>query len=104
MNAEIFIIISHLQQLLSMVERTSIFFDRKMNVISAPNEIFFQTRYKLWRGIPSTALSKKIPCNYRTLGAISTFVGALENSLRTANLLSRGWKGGICLAEYREIG
>ena len=93
--AEIFILISHLQPLLSMFERMSIFFDRKMIVISAPNEIFFQARYKLQRGIPSTNLSKKIPRNYCNLIAISTFVRVLKNSLRTANLVSRGWKGAI---------
>ena len=42
--AEIFILLSHLQRLLSMFERMSIFFNRKMTVISAPNEIFFQAR------------------------------------------------------------
>ena len=78
-----------------MFERMSIFFDRKMNVISAPNEIFFQARYKLWRGTPSTDLSKKIPCNYCNLVAISTFVRVLKNSLRTANLVSRGLNGAI---------
>ena len=95
MNAEIFIFISHLQRLLSMFERMSRFFDQKMNVISAPNEIFFQAGYKLWRGTPSTDLSKKIPCNYCNLVAISTFVRVLKNSPRTANLVSRGWKGAI---------
>ena len=75
-----------------------------MNVISAPNEKFLQARYKLWRGTPSTDLSKKIPCNYCNLVAISTFVRVLKNALRTANLVSRGWKGAIRLAEYREIG
>ena len=88
--AEIFILISHLQRLLSMFEQMSIFFDRKTVIddcakdggkefftemlcilksnsyrtqcilvknslppslaqspISAPNEIFFQARYKL---------------------------------------------------------
>ena len=104
MNAEIFIFITHLQRLLSMFERMSIFFDRKRNVISTPNEVFFQARYKLWRGTRSTDLSKKIPCNYCNLGAISNFVRVLKNSLRTANLVSRGWKGAISLAEYREIG
>ena len=64
-----------------------------MNVISAPNKIFFQARYKLLRDTPSTDLSKKIPCNYCNSVAISTFVRLLENSLRTANLVSRGWKG-----------
>ena len=34
--AEIFILISHLQRLLSMFEGMSIFFDRKMTVILAP--------------------------------------------------------------------
>ena len=95
MIAEIFIFISHLQRLLSMFERMSISFDRKMNLISAPNEISIQARYKLWRGTPSTDSSKKIPCNYCNLVAISTFVRVLKNSLRTGNLLSRGWKGAI---------
>ena len=45
--AEIFILISHLQRLLSMFERMSIFVDRKMSVISVPNEIFSHARYKL---------------------------------------------------------
>ena len=45
--AKIFVLISHLQRLLSMFERMSIFSDRKMSVISAPNEIFFQACYKL---------------------------------------------------------
>ena len=45
--AEIFILISRLQRLLSMFERMRIFFDRKMTVISAPNEVFCQARYKL---------------------------------------------------------
>ena len=45
--AEIFILISHLQRLLPMFERMSIFFDRKMTVISAPNETLLQARYKL---------------------------------------------------------
>ena len=66
-----------------------------MNAILAPNEIFFQERYKLWRGTPSTDLSKKIPCNNCNLVAISTFVRALKNSLRTDNLVSHGWKGAI---------
>ena len=35
----IFILISHLQPLLSTFERMSLFFDRKINVISALNEI-----------------------------------------------------------------
>ena len=39
MIAEIFVLISHLLRLLSMFERMSIFFDRKMNVISDPNEM-----------------------------------------------------------------
>ena len=56
--AEIFILMSHLQRLLSMFERMSIFFDRKMNVISAPKEIFFQGRHKLQRSIPAIDLSK----------------------------------------------
>ena len=93
--AEIFIFISHFQQLLLMFERMSIFFDRKMTVISAPNEMFFQARYKLQRGNPSTDLSKKIPCNYCNLVAISTSAMVLKNSLRTANLVSRCWKGAI---------
>ena len=93
--AVIFIVISDLQRLLSMFERISIFFDQKMNVISAPNEIFFQARYELWRDTPSTDLSKKISCNYCNLVAISTFVRVLKNSLRSANLISRGWKGAI---------
>ena len=46
-------------------------------------------------GIPSTDLSKKIPCNYCKLVAILTFVRVLKNSLRTADLVSRGWKGAI---------
>ena len=95
MNAEIFSFISHFQRLLSIFERMSILFDRKMNVISDPNEIFFQARYKLWRGTPSNDLSKKISCNYCNLVAISTFVRVLKNSPRTANLVSRGWKGAI---------
>ena len=45
--AEIFIFISHLQRLSSMFERMSILFDREMNEISTPNEIFFQARYKM---------------------------------------------------------
>ena len=86
---------SHLQQLLSMFdfERMSIFFDGKMNVISAPNEIFFQACYKQQRIIPSTDLSKKIPCNYCNLLAVSTFGRVYKNSRRKANLVSRGWKG-----------
>ena len=88
-------ILCHLLRLLSMFERMSIFFDRKMNVISAPNEISLQTRYKLWRGTPSTDLSKKIPCNYCNLVAISTFMRVIKNSLRLANLISHGWKGAI---------
>ena len=88
--AETFILISHLQRLLSMFERVSIFFDRKMTMILASNEILLQARYKLKRGIPSTELSKKIPCNYSNLVAISTFVRVLKNSLRTASLVSRG--------------
>ena len=93
--AKILILISHLQRLLSMSEVMSITFDQKMTVISAPNEILFQARYKLYKGIPSTDLLKKIPYNYCYLGAISTFERVLKNSLRTANLLSRGRKGAI---------
>ena len=66
-----------------------------MTVISASNEVFFQARYKLLSGIPSTDLSKKIPCNCCNLVAILIFVRVLKNSLRTANLVSRGWKGAI---------
>ena len=95
MITEIFIFISHLQLLLSMFEQMSIFFDRKMNAISAPIEIFSQARYKLRRSTPSTDLSKKIPCNYCNLVAISTFVRVIKNSLRTANLVSHGWKRAI---------
>ena len=93
MVVEILTFIYHLQLLLSMFERLSILFDRKMNAISAPNEIVFQARYKLWRGTPSTDLSKKILCNYCNLVAISNFVRVLKNSLQTVNLISRGWKG-----------
>ena len=95
MIAEIFDFISHLQRLLSMFERMSIFFDRKMNVILAPKEIFFQARCKLLKGTLTAHLSKKIPCNYCNLVAISTFARVLKNSLRTAYLLSRGWKRAI---------
>ena len=54
MIAEIFIFISHLQRLLSTLERMSMFFDRKMDIILAPNGIFLEARCKLWRGTPST--------------------------------------------------
>ena len=64
-----------------------------MNVILAPKEIFFQARYKLWKGTRTAHLSKKIPCNYCNLVAIASFVRVLKNSLRKANLASRGWKG-----------
>ena len=71
-----------------MFDRMSIFFDRKKNVSSAQNEIFLQARYKLRRGTPSTESSKKIQRFYCNLVAISTFVRAHKNSLRTANLVS----------------
>ena len=74
--AEIFILIPHLQRLLSMFERMSIFFDRTMNVISVPNEIFFQTGNKLlrgsgvlkgeWGGPDPTPLFKKFVIGIRT--------------------------------------
>ena len=47
----------------------------KMNVILALNEIFFQACYRLWRGIPSTDLSKEISCNDRNFVATAMFVG-----------------------------
>ena len=95
---EIFILTSNLQRFLSMFERMSMFFYLKMTVVSAPNEIFFQALYKLWKSIPPTDLSKKIPCNcckiyqrkFHVIVAISTFVRVLKNSLQTTKLVSRG--------------
>ena len=96
MNADIYIFITHLERLLSMFERLSISFDRKMNVISAQNEIFVKKHATNCGGdTPYTDLSMKIPCCYCNLVAISTFVRVLKNSLQTANLVSRGWKGAI---------
>ena len=106
--ADIFIFIPHLQRLLSIFERMSIFFNRKMNVISAPNEIFFQLCCKLRRDNPSTDLSKKIPCNYCNLVVISIFVRVLKNSLRTANfsyhVVGKGlfdWLNTVKLNDFR---
>ena len=76
--AEFVIFIPHLQRLLSMFERISILFDRKMIAISAPNEIFFQARHQLWRGTPSTDLSKRISCNYCNLVAFQLSRGTKE--------------------------
>ena len=42
-----FILIFYLQRPLSMFERMSIFFHRKMDVIFATDELPFQARYKL---------------------------------------------------------
>ena len=88
-----------------MFERRSIVFDRKMIETSAQNEIFFQAHYKLWRGILSTDLSKgNLRSSYCNIVVISIFVRIFTNSLGTADLISRGPKEAILLADYREIG
>ena len=55
MIAEIFIFVSHLQRLLSMFERMSIFFDRIMNLILALNEIFSKHATNCGGATPSIA-------------------------------------------------
>ena len=63
--------------------------------ILASSQMCFPRMLKNVEGIPSIDLSKKISRNHSNSIAISIFVRVLKNSLRTVNLVSRGWKGAI---------
>ena len=79
-----------------MFEGMSIFFDRKMNVILAQNEIFSKHATNC-RGASLLLICKKNPCTCYDLVAIPIFVRVVKDAPRTAKLVSSGWKGAIDL-------